>query len=138
MLAATVVNFTVYTGKPEDVPADVPVARGAFADKLRTLLESRGISLPKNHQREVSFISGLHAAARQAGFWLVLALSVVGMLVLRHVVDGACHGRRPADDEQHAGARRWQHYSFVAANACFLRFARSFIPGAADDLRSRW
>jgi len=25
----------------------VPVARGAFADKLRTLLESRGISLPK-------------------------------------------------------------------------------------------
>ena len=46
-VAAQSVNLLCTLDKPEDVPADVPVARGAFADKLRTLLESRGISLPK-------------------------------------------------------------------------------------------
>ena len=46
-VAAQSVNLLCTLDKPEDLPADAPIARGAFADKLRSLLESRGISMPK-------------------------------------------------------------------------------------------
>lgn len=46
-VAAQSVNLLCTLDRPDQAPADVPVAHGPFADKLRALLESRGISMPK-------------------------------------------------------------------------------------------
>lgn len=46
-VAAQSVTLLYTLDRPEDLPTGAPVATGPFADKLRALLESRGISLPK-------------------------------------------------------------------------------------------
>ena len=46
-VAAQSVTLLHTLDRPEDLPASPSVTTGPFADKLRALLESRGISLPK-------------------------------------------------------------------------------------------